>query len=130
MNIYENMSRPELESELSSIMEKLSEYTEKGLNLDLTRGKPGNDQLAISEDMLGVISSKDDCVSIHGVDCRNYGILDGIPEAKELFSQLLGIPEKCLIVEGNSSLNIMFDTVARAMLFGVYGGSKPWGKGI
>ncbi|MBQ4067365.1 MAG: aminotransferase class I/II-fold pyridoxal phosphate-dependent enzyme [Clostridia bacterium] len=126
MNRYENMSSAELSAELALIRAELAKFSEMGLNLDLTRGKPGDEQLAISEDMLGVISSSEDCVSENGVDCRNYGILDGIPEAKRLFSQLLNIPEKNLIVEGNSSLNIMFDTVARAMLFGVYGGKKPW----
>ncbi len=126
MNRYENMSAAELSSELAVIREKLDEYSNLGLNLDLTRGKPSADQLAISEDMLGVIATREDCISENGVDCRNYGILDGIPEAKRLFSELLSIPEKNLIVEGNSSLNIMFDTVARAMLFGVYGSDEPW----
>ncbi len=128
MNKYENMSRLELESELSILREKLTEYKNRGLKLDLTRGKPGADQLALSEKMLTVLSSNEDCFSEGGVDYRNYGILDGIPEAKALFSELLDIPEKNIIVEGNSSLNIMFDTVARAMLFGVYGGEKPWGQ--
>ena len=128
MNRYENMTREELSTELSEICEKLGEYGALGMSLDLTRGKPGNDQLDISEGMLDVVSSSEDCVCENGVDCRNYGILDGIPEAKRLFSELLGIPKRNLIVEGNSSLNIMFDTVARAMLFGVYGGKKPWGQ--
>jgi len=128
MNRYENMTREELSKELSEICEKLGEYSALGMSLDLTRGKPGNDQLDISEGMLDVVSSSEDCVCENGVDCRNYGILDGIPEAKRLFSELLGIPKRNLIVEGNSSLNIMFDTVARAMLFGVYGGKKPWGQ--
>jgi len=122
------MSAESLNSELSEILKKLSEYSNRGLSLDLTRGKPGNDQLAISEDMLGVISSSEDCICENGTDCRNYGILDGIPETKRLFSDLLGIPEKNLIIAGNSSLNIMFDTVARAMIFGVYGGKTPWGQ--
>ncbi|MBE6714242.1 MAG: aminotransferase class I/II-fold pyridoxal phosphate-dependent enzyme [Ruminococcaceae bacterium] len=127
MNKYESMTRQELESELNILYASLTEYGEKGLNLDLTRGKPGTEQLDISQEMLGVISTSDDCMSQSGIDCRNYGILDGLPEAKRLFSRLLNIPEKNLIVEGNSSLNIMFDTVARAMLFGVYGSEKPWG---
>ena len=128
MNKYENCSAEELSLELSCIREKLEAFSRMGLSLDLTRGKPGNDQLAISEEMLGVISCGEDCISKNGIDCRNYGILDGIPETKKLFSELLDIPEKCLIIGGNSSLNIMFDTVARAMLFGVYGGKKPWGQ--
>lgn len=128
MNRYENYSIVQLENELNGLNAELKAFSDKGLNLDLTRGKPGNEQLAISEDMLGVIATREDCTCENGTDCRNYGILDGIPEAKSLFSELLGIPEKNLIVEGNSSLNIMFDTVARAMLFGVYGSEKPWAQ--
>ena len=120
------MSASELKSELSAVNAKLAGLSAKGLKLDLTRGKPGAEQLALSEDMLTVLSSLDDCVCENGTDCANYGILDGIPEAKKLFSDLLGIPENRIIVEGNSSLNIMFDTVARAMLFGVYGSESPW----
>ena len=92
MNRYENMSREELCVELSAIREQLAYYGSLGMSLDLTRGKPGNEQLDISEGMLDVVSSSEDCVSEKGVDCRNYGILDGIPEAKRLFSELLGIP--------------------------------------
>ena len=99
MNRYENMTREELSKELSEICEKLGEYGALGMSLDLTRGKPGNDQLDISEGMLDVVSSSEDCVCENGVDCRNYGILDGIPEAKRLFSELLGIPKRNLIVE-------------------------------
>ena len=120
------MSASELKSELSAVNAKLAGLSAKGLKLDLTRGKPGAEQLALSEDMLTVLSSLDDCVCENGTDCANYGILDGIPEAKKLFSDLLGIPENRIIVEGNSSLNIMFDTIARAMLFGVYGSESPW----
>ncbi len=126
MSRYENMSASELKSELSAVNAKLAGLSAKGLKLDLTRGKPGAEQLALSEDMLTVLSSLDDCVCENGTDCANYGILDGIPEAKKLFSDLLGIPENRIIVEGNSSLNIMFDTIARAMLFGVYGSESPW----
>ena len=126
MNKYENKSRAELSDELEDVRAQLAAWKAKGIDLDITRGKPSKDQLAISEGMLGVIHDSEGCRSEGGLDCRNYGVLDGIPEAKRLFSELLGIPEARLIVEGNSSLNIMFDTVARAMLFGVYGGKEPW----
>lgn len=111
-----------------SLRAQYEEWCNKGLNLDLTRGKPGREQLELSEEMLGVISSGADVRCDNGLDCRNYGCLDGIPEAKKLFSDLLGIPESMLFIGGNSSLNIMYDTVSRCMLFGTVGSDMPWSK--
>ncbi len=107
---------------------QLAAYKAKGIKLDLTRGKPEKGQLDLTSDMMDALTSSSDFKTEAGMDCRNYGILDGIPEAKRLFSELLGIPESMIIVGGNSSLNLMFDTVARCMLFGVAGGEKPWGQ--
>lgn len=107
---------------------ELAAYKAQGIALDLTRGKPEKRQLDLTSDMLDVLTSSSDFKCESGLDCRNYGILDGIPEAKRLFSELLGLPESMILVCGNSSLNLMFDTVARCMLFGVAGGKKPWGQ--
>ncbi|MBO5882953.1 MAG: aminotransferase class I/II-fold pyridoxal phosphate-dependent enzyme [Clostridia bacterium] len=125
---YRQMSFTELCAEKERLDVEYKEIKSKGLSLDLSRGKPGKDQLDLMTDMLTCISDIDDCISENGTDCRNYGILDGIPEAKRLFSELLGIPEKNIIVAGNSSLNLMYDSIIRAMVYGVVGAEEPWGK--
>lgn len=125
---YTEMNRETLERELQSLRREYAALQAQHLHLDMSRGKPNVEQLALTQDMLGVISSPADCISENGLDCRNYGVLDGIPEAKRIFSELLDVPEKNIIVAGNSSLNIMYDEIARAMLYGVVGSEKPWCK--
>lgn len=123
---YSQMSREQLLEQKKAL---ISEYESKkglGLSLDLSRGKPGAKQLDLLTGMLDCISESDECRSSNGVDYRNYGLLDGVPEAKKLFSDLLGIPEKNIFVAGNSSLNLMYDAVARALLYGVCGSERPW----
>ncbi len=123
---YEMMSDEALKSEQAKLLKEYEDIKARGLSLDLSRGKPSRAQLDLMTDMLTVLSKDEDCFAENGFDCRNYGVLDGIPEAKRLFSELLDIPAKNIIVCGNSSLNIMYDTMARAMLYGVAGGDKPW----
>lgn len=120
------MSREELKALIASEQKKLDHWSDMDLTLDLTRGKPNQAQLDLSSGMLSIISDRGDCFSASGLDCRNYGILDGLPETKKLFSDLLGLPAKNILVLGNSSLNVMYDTIVRAMLFGVAGGHEPW----
>ncbi len=109
------------------LLKEYEEYKALNLKLDMTRGKPSVEQLDIMEPLLGVLNKKEDCMS-DGIECRNYGILDGIPQAKRIFSEILGVPTEKIIIGGNSSLNMMYDTLARAMLNGVAGGSRPWSK--
>lgn len=124
---YLEASREALEKELEELTAQYEKYKSLDLKLDLSRGKPGSDQLDLIEDMLTCLSKSSECVSENGFDCRNYGLLDGIPEAKRLFSDLLGIPPKMIFVGGNSSLNLMYDCVARCLLYGTPDG-EPWIK--
>ncbi len=113
-------------AELDALRAKYEEIKARGISLDLSRGKPGADQLDITMGMLGAITHGNDCFSENGLDCRNYGNLDGLPEAKRLFSELLGIAPSRIFIGGNSSLNLMYDTVARAMMYGMGEGNTPW----
>ena len=120
------MSYDALREEQARVIKQYRKYVDKGLALDMSRGKPDTAQIDLSQEMLGVINTPEDCISEAGIDCRNYGLLDGIPEAKRIFSDLMSIQPGNIIVLGNSSLNIMYDTMARAMLYGVYGSPRPW----
>ena len=121
---YTEMSRDELKLEYSSINEQYQRYKNMKLSLDLSRGKPGADQLDLLQGMLDCINSSADCRTENGFDCRNYGGLDGLSEMKKLFAEVLGVSPEQVIAGGNSSLNMMFDTIAQAMTHGM--GDKPW----
>ncbi len=125
---YRSMSGPQLAAEQKKLTERYEAYKRMKLTLDLSRGKPGQKQLDMLTGMLDCISEASDCRSETGYDYRNYGLLDGVPEAKQLFSDLLGIDKDMIMVCGNSSLNLMYDEMARAMLYGVAGGNGPWVK--
>ncbi|MBE6889069.1 MAG: aminotransferase class I/II-fold pyridoxal phosphate-dependent enzyme [Ruminococcaceae bacterium] len=124
--LYTQMNKEQLLAEKDALLKQYGEYKAKGLKLDMSRGKPAPEQLDLSIDML-LHCLDGDYKSSNGIDCRNYGILDGIPEAKKLFEEMLGIGDDEIIVGGNSSLQLMYDTIIRALHFGVYGGDKPWG---
>ena len=123
---FSNMSREERANLLAQLKEEYAKAQAQNLSLDLSRGKPGADQLDLLQGMLDCINSSADCRTEDGFDCRNYGVLDGIKEAKRLFAELLGLREKELFIGGNSSLNLMYDTVARALLYGVCDSDRPW----
>ncbi len=125
--MYKELSKEKL-AELKAQLEKQYEdYKALGLKLDMSRGKPAPEQLDLSKEML-THCLDGDYISETGIDCRNYGVLDGIYEAKRLLMPMLGVGRYEIIIGGNSSLQLMYDTIARAMLLGVLGGRKPWSK--
>ncbi len=126
MTEYRNLTRKEQGELYAALLEKYNEYKSRGLSLDLSRGKPNAEQLDISRELLTMPMPTEACKSLSGLDCRNYGVLDGLPEMKQFFAQLLGIKEEYVTVGGNSSLQLMYDTLARAMLFGVADSPRPW----
>ena len=101
------------------------DFKAQNLKLDMSRGKPAPEQLDLSMPMMDVLTSKDLLQTENGFDCRNYGLIDGIPEAKRMFADILGVSDKEIIICGNSSLNVMFDTVAAAYTHGILG-NTPW----
>ncbi|MCD8181317.1 MAG: aminotransferase [Firmicutes bacterium] len=123
---YKAMTKEELLNERAKAAAKYDELKSKGLKLDMSRGKPNVEQLDISMGMIGALSGHD-LVGEEGVDCRNYGVLDGIIEAKRLLSAMIECPVDNIIIYGNSSLNVMYDTISRSMTHGVMG-STPWAK--
>ena len=123
---YAEFTRSQLEAERDALLLEYEKYKAQGLSLDLSRGKPNSDQLDISLPLLSEARPREKCFAEGGIDCRNYGCLDGIPEMKRLFADMLGIKAEYIAVGGNSSLQLMYDTLSRAMLFGVLGSERPW----
>ncbi|MEG0838881.1 MAG: aminotransferase class I/II-fold pyridoxal phosphate-dependent enzyme [Hydrogenoanaerobacterium sp.] len=124
---YKSLGKQELLGLKKTLTEEYEGFKARGLKLDMSRGKPAADQLNISMEIMDVLKSSDNLQCEQGVDCRNYGILDGIVEAKKLLGDMIEVPAVNIIIYGNSSLNIMYDTVSRSVTHGVMG-STPWCK--
>lgn len=124
---YKDMSKEELLELKSQLDDRYEEAKAKGLKLDMSRGKPSAKQLNVSLDILDAIDSSSNLTSEDGVDCRNYGGLDGIGEAKKLMAEMMNTTPEKVIVYGNASLSIMYDQVSRAYTHGILG-STPWCK--
>lgn len=127
MKSYQEMSKEELVELKQTLESQFEDVKGKGLKLDMSRGKPSVSQLDMGMGILDTLNSQSDMSSADGFDSRNYGVFDGLSEAKELMAKMVGVSKENVVVYGNASLNIMFDTVARSMTHGVLG-STPWCK--
>lgn len=127
MKAYQEMETEELVALQQELEQAFEDVKGKGLKLDMSRGKPAVTQLNMSMDMFDVLNSESDMKCEDGTDVRNYGVLDGIPEAKKLMGDIMGVPAENVIICGNASLLIMYDTVSRSVTHGVMG-STPWCK--
>ena len=127
MKKYSEMSREELLELKSQLEAEFEDVKGKGLKLDMSRGKPAAEQLDLGKELLDIVNGESDMKAENGLDTRNYGGPEGIPEAKALMAEMVGTKPENVIVFGNSSLNIMFDTVSRAMTHGIMG-NTPWAK--
>ena len=128
MKPYKEMSKEELLSLKAELEKEFEDAKGKGLKLDMSRGKPTTVQLDMTMGIMDALDAESDMNAENGMDTRNYGLMDGIPEAKRLFGDMMGgVPAENVIVYGNASLSIMYDTVSRCMTHGVLG-STPWCK--
>lgn len=127
MKKYVEMNAQELALERAAVQAKYDELKARNLSLNMSRGRPGKEQLDIVNDILTILKTPEDCIS-DGVDVRNYGLFSGIPEAKKLFAEILGCkPEQCF-VGGNASLQLMYDVIAKAYTNGLWHSVRPWAK--
>lgn len=124
--MIKSMSEETLLELRKDLLRQYESYKVRGLKLDMSRGKPCREQLDLTTELLTVLKTDFDCFDSSGMDCRNYGLLDGIPEAKSLFADIMGVSDDEVLVGGNSSLNMMYDAIVRAILFGVDKDSSPW----
>lgn len=126
MQKYQELSRDELEGLQRELLGRYEDFRQKGLKLNMSRGKPDGRQLDLSAGILDAVNSKTSCLASDGVDCRNYGDFDGIPECKAIICDMLGVSFDEVFICGNSSLSIMYDAIGKMMLHGVRPGAKPW----
>lgn len=120
-----NMPSSRLSEQKQELLKKYETYKKQGLKLDMSRGKPGSDQLELS---MGLFNNVENLISEDGIDCRNYGAMDGIGEAKRLFASLFNLSVDEILIGGNSSLNLEYDLISKAFLFGLNGFTTPWSK--
>ncbi len=124
--VYESISEEDLIKILNDNKQLYDNFKSQKLDLDMSRGKPSKEQLDLSSNLLNILENED-IYSSNGTDIRNYGVLDGISECKDFFSKVLDINKDNIFIGGNSSLNMMYDAISRAMNFGILG-STPWHK--
>ncbi len=127
MAAYKDLSKAELLELKKQLSALYKEYQAKDLKLNMARGKPSVEQLNLSMGMMDVLNGETDLTCEDGTDCRNYGVLDGIAEAKELLGDMMEVAPSNIIIYGNSSLNVMYDTISRSVTHGVMG-NTPWCK--
>lgn len=127
MDSYRQRSREELLKLKTELEASYEEKKSLNLQLDMSRGKPSTAQLSVSQGILDTLSSNSELTASDGTDCRNYGGLDGIPEAKELMAEMMGTTPDHIVIYGNASLTIMYDSISRSYTHGVLG-STPWCK--
>jgi len=124
MDNYSEMPVERLKEIQADLERQYADFRSRNLKLDMSRGKPSGSQLDLTN---GILDRLDGYMVEGGIDARNYGCLEGIHEARKLFSELLGIPRERLMIGGNSSLNMMYDTIVRHWVFGTHG-HTPWGR--
>lgn len=127
MEALQQLSKEALQAHIEELEALYEQGKAKGLKLDMSRGKPGPEQLDLTLEMLDCVNARDGYQTANGIDTRNYGLLDGIPEAKAIFADILDVQPENVIVGGNSSLNMMFDYIATAFAKGVCG-HEPWAR--
>ncbi len=125
MKPYSELTKEELLALKAELDAAFEDVKGKGMKLDMSRGKPATVQLDMAEGLLSAVSSNEDVYTENGTDCRNYGLLTGIPEAKKLFADICEVEPSQVIVYGNASLTVMFDAVARSYTHGI-AGCTPW----